>query len=177
MHHKRIHTAAILIAAFLLSFPWLASRPFYTRGEAREALVPQAMIATGDWILPRIYDGDVPSKPPFSHWLSALCSEVSGSVDEFSVRAPSAFAFVLLSTAWFLFLRRRSEPGVALGSATLLLLAGEWIRAGVSCRVDTLFSALVAGALMLLYRWWEEKLEGVPIAAILLLGCAALNSA
>jgi 4-amino-4-deoxy-L-arabinose transferase-like glycosyltransferase len=90
----------VVVLAIALSVPWLG-RSFHTRGEPREALVAQAMLATGNWISPPAYDGAVPSKPPFSHWLIALSSLPSGKVTETTSRLPSAVAFVLFSAAFF----------------------------------------------------------------------------
>ena len=80
----------VLLVAFLVTVPGMAGREFSTRGEPREALVAQAMISTGDWILPSGYGGSVPSKPPLTHWIMALASLPGGEVTEFTARFPSA---------------------------------------------------------------------------------------
>ena len=64
--------------AFLLLIPWLGLKDFSTRGEAREALVAQAMVQSGNWILPSAYNGAIPSKPPLLHWLISLFSTPGG---------------------------------------------------------------------------------------------------
>jgi 4-amino-4-deoxy-L-arabinose transferase-like glycosyltransferase len=154
--------------------PWLA-RPFHTRGEPREALVAQAMLLTGNWISPPAYDGDVPSKPPFSHWLISLASLPGGEVTELTSRLPSALAVVLFSGAFFCFLVRRLPLSAATGASLVLLASSEWFRSASTCRVDTLLATSMAGALLSLYCWWEREYRRVPWLAIALTACAALT--
>ncbi|MFN4895657.1 MAG: ArnT family glycosyltransferase [Pseudomonadota bacterium] len=164
----------IVLLAALLCVPWLA-RPFHTRGEPREALVAQAMLVTGNWISPPAYDGAVPSKPPFSHWLIALVSLPTGQVTEATARLPSALAVVIFSAAFFRFVVRRASLQTATGASLILLASSEWFRSASTCRVDTILATSMAGALISLYSWWERKYRGVPWLAIVLIACAALT--
>lgn len=164
----------VFLLSFLLSFPFL-SRAFYTRGEPREALVAQSMLLTGNWISPPAYNGAVPSKPPFSHWLIALSSLPLGEVTEATCRLPTAVAYVLFSVSFFLFVANRAGPSVALLASLLLLASPEWLRSGSTCRVDTLLAVSFSGALLALYAWGERGMRGYPVLAGILLSCAALT--
>lgn len=164
----------VLWCVVLLSLPWI-ERPFHTRGEAREALVAQAMIDTGDWISPPAYDGSVPSKPPFLHWLISVCSLPGGKVTEATCRLPSALGFIVFSSFFFQFLARRTSKVEALGTLLILLTSFEWLRSGVTCRVDTILAVSMAGCLLALFSWWENGYRGVPWIAMLLAGCATLT--
>ena len=64
---------------------------------------------------------------------------------------------------------------MALLASLVSLTAFELHRAGANCRVDMMLTALTVGALLLLYRWWERGLKGVPWLAILLMSCATLT--
>jgi len=164
----------VVILAMVLSLPWLG-RPFHTRGEPREALVAQAMLATGNWISPVAYDGAVPSKPPFSHWLIALVSLPIGEVTETTSRLPSALFFVVFAAAFFLFIARRLDVQAGFGATLVLLSSSEWFRGASTCRVDTILACSMAGALLALYAWWERGFRGVPYLAAMLIVCAALT--
>jgi 4-amino-4-deoxy-L-arabinose transferase-like glycosyltransferase len=164
----------VVVLAIALTIPWLG-RPFHTRGEPREALVAQAMVVTGNWISPPAYDGAVPSKPPFSHWLIALASLPTGTVNEATARLPSALAFVLFSAAFFRFVARRTNNAVAFTSGVILLSCSEWFRAASTCRVDTILATSMAGSLLAFFAWWERGYRGIPIIAILLTVCSALT--
>ena len=164
----------IIIAALLLTLPWL-DRPFHTRGEPREALVAQSMLVTNNWISPPAYNGAVPSKPPFNHWLISLVSLPGGEVTEFTARLPSAIAVVLFSAFFYIFLRRRTSERSALLAGLILLSSFEWLRSAVTCRVDTILSASVAGALLALFGWRERGRKGFPFLAAFFIACAALT--
>lgn len=164
----------IILVALFLTLPWL-DRPFQSRGEPREALVAQSMVMNNNWISPPAYNGAVPSKPPFNHWLISLVSLPAGEVTEFTSRLPSAIAVVLFSAAFYLFLVRRTSQESALLASLILLSSFEWFRAAVTCRVDTILSTSLAGSLLALYAWRERGRKGFPFLAAVLITCAALT--
>jgi len=164
----------IILVALFLALPWL-DRPFHTRGEPREALVAQSMLINQNWISPPAYDGAVPSKPPFNHWLISIASLPFGDVTEFTSRLPSAIAVVLFSIAFFSFLARRTSEHSALLASLILLSSFEWFRSAVTCRVDTILSTSLAGALLALFAWREGGRRGFPFLAAILITCAALT--
>lgn len=171
-HYRAVLCSLVLSCA--LTIPWLG-RPFHTRGEPREALVAQAMLETGNWISPPAYDGAVPSKPPFSHWLISVASLPLGQVTEASARLPSAIAFVLFSAALCVFVARRVSPRIALSVVIVLLASFEWFRAASTCRVDTILATSMAGAMLALFAWWERGYRGVPWLAFILISVSALT--
>ncbi|MDC0357501.1 glycosyltransferase family 39 protein [Oligoflexia bacterium] len=175
LSQKYLYCILICLLAALLVFPWQLDRPFYTRGEPREALVAQAMVKSGNWILPSVYDGAVPSKPPLTHWVMGAISLLRGEVTEATARAPSALAFILFAIAFFLFLEKRVGGPKALLSSVILITSVEWLRAGLTTRVDMALASLMVGGLLSLYAWKEKELKGVPYLAIALLACATLT--
>jgi len=164
----------ITLLGLILTLPWL-DRPFYSRGEPREALVAQSMLATGNWISPPAYNGAVPSKPPFSHWLIGVSSLPGGEVTEVTSRLPSALAFVIFNVYFLSFLLKRVSTQNALFAVLILVSSAEWFRAAVSCRVDTILSASLAGALLSLYSWRERGRRGFPLLSASLIACAGLT--
>jgi 4-amino-4-deoxy-L-arabinose transferase-like glycosyltransferase len=164
----------IIIAACMLCLPWL-DRPFSSRGEPREALVAQAMLTTGNWISPSAYDGAVPSKPPFCHWLMSIASIPGGEVTEATCRLPSALAFVIFMCGFFVFVARRRSTETATIASLILLTSFEWLKSASSCRVDTILATSMTGALMALYGWEERGRRGFPFLAATLIAIAALT--
>lgn len=164
-----------LLVAFLISVPWLGLKEFYSRGEAREALVAQSMLRDGKWLVGEGYGGAVPSKPPFTHWLAAAASAVPGEVSEFTARLPSALFFCLFAGyfAWFVGARRSPQEGLL--AAVLLSTCIEWGRAGVTARVDLILAALIASGLFLFLDWQRQGLKAVPVLAILCFSAAVLT--
>lgn len=88
-------------------FLFLDDTLFNTRGEPREAVVALSMLKEGNWVLPINNGIDMAYKPPFFHWLIALCSLPLGYVTEYSARMPSAIALSMMTLAGFRFYARR----------------------------------------------------------------------
>jgi len=67
--------------------------------EPRRALPAVHMLASGDWLVPRV--GSIPflRKPPMLHWLIALSFLATGTRSEWAVRLPSALATLALALA------------------------------------------------------------------------------
>lgn len=137
----------------------LSLTPFLSKGEPREAIVVQDLLRQGNWILPRRNAVQLPRKPPLFYWLAALVARARGTVDEASVRLPSAAmsgvtCLLVAAVATALY-------GAAAGtvSGLTLLTSFEWLRAATSARVDmTLaFGLTLAFVGLLLFRCAERR--------------------
>jgi 4-amino-4-deoxy-L-arabinose transferase-like glycosyltransferase len=63
---------------------WLATlgaRKLLNPDEARYAEIPREMVATGDWLTPRLNDLDYFEKPPLQYWATAIAFEALGQTD------------------------------------------------------------------------------------------------
>lgn len=156
-------------------FLFLDDTLFNTRGEPREAVVALSMLKEGNWVLPINNGIDMAYKPPFFHWLVALCSLPLGYVTEYSARMPSAIALSMMTLAGFRFYARRRGLGLALVSSLILLSNFEVHRAGVACRVDMVLTCMMVLSLYALYRWTERGMKRVPWLAVLCLSGAFLT--
>lgn len=166
----------VLIALCVVTlFLFLGVKLFHTKGEPREALVAQAMIADDNWTLPTTNGVDIAYKPPLFHWSIASISTLTGEVNEYTSRMPSAIAVTVMAIVGYLFYRRRQGSDVAFLASLITLTNFEVHRAATNCRVDMLLAALMVVALYYLYRWYEARLRGVPWVAILCLSGAFLT--
>ena len=165
----------IIILAIVMMTPFLGLTDFNTKGEPREAVVAYTMLEHGNWILPINNGGDIPYKPPFFHWCIAFFSLIAGHVNEYTSRLPSAVSLVLMTIGGFVFYAKRKDTQTSLIAAILTLTAFEVHRAGMNCRVDMVNSALMVGAMYLLYRWWEKGKHQLPWLAILCMSGATLT--
>jgi 4-amino-4-deoxy-L-arabinose transferase-like glycosyltransferase len=143
--------------------------PVFTRGEAREGLVVQSLLAGGDWIAPR-REGRLASKPPLYHWMAAGIAEVVGESDT-TLRMPSALAAWAMTLATYaiglaLFDRRRAWLAVG----TLVSTVGFW-RPATEARVDMLFAATITVALAGFAVWLRTS--STNARWVLTLGTAA----
>lgn len=165
---------ALVILSFAL-IPCLGCYDFFTRGEAREALVAQSMLSSNDWTLPRTYNGSVPSKPPLFHWLVSIASLPFHHVSEFTTRLPSAL-LALLSLSFFLFaLRDKLSLKARILFLVLLSFSFEWLRASVTARVDMVHAGSLAAGLLAGFfaisesnrnRWWVVASIFIALATL-----------
>jgi 4-amino-4-deoxy-L-arabinose transferase-like glycosyltransferase len=174
----------VVAAAWAVLQLWgLERTPFHTRGEPREAIVVQDLVARSHWILPRRNAVTLPRKPPLFYWLGGATSHAVGRVDERSTRLPSALqsgAAALLVTGATAAL---IGPPAGTAAGLALLSSFEWLRAATSARVDmTLaFGLTLVFAGLLLFRarerllWlllvylgaaWATLAKGIPGLAI-----------
>lgn len=121
--------------------------PFYTKGEAREAVLVQAMVDGGNRVLPLRNGTEIPTKPPLFHWLASGVADLQGEVTELGVRLPSvlAAAAVLGTVTWLgaqLF-----AASVGLVAALVLGSSVTFFVSATTARVDMVFTLAVTGAL------------------------------
>ncbi len=139
---------AVLGACLLLFFVNLGSAPLNTKGEPRVGLQVQEQLRSGDWILPRLNGRALPSKPPLFPWLGGLTALVTGSVDEFALRFPSALMATAVVLMVFWWATRRWDATAGVCASLILATSFEWLRAARVARVDMTHTAFLVGALI-----------------------------
>src|SRR2546425_2611960 len=102
LQRTRQIVVGLLLLCFLLYFWELGQIPFYNYEESKEALVVWEIVNNGGWILPLRNGTELPLKPPLFHWCGALMALLSGRLNEFAVRSPSAvFATATVLVTFF----------------------------------------------------------------------------
>jgi 4-amino-4-deoxy-L-arabinose transferase len=150
---------ALLGAAGLLGFygVCLVARPLIAPDEFRYAEVPREMLASGDWIVPRLDGVLYFEKPPLGYWASALSIRAFGETAA-AVRLPFALA-TLCNAAIAFALVRRFGAGASAARATAigLLTSVEVALIGTSAVLDALFALAVTGTLAALFAASEAQ--------------------
>jgi 4-amino-4-deoxy-L-arabinose transferase-like glycosyltransferase len=132
----RLAIPLIVALGILLLIVNLGGAPLYTKGEPREAVTVFDIVHGGGMILPLRAGVEIPSKPLLMHWLAAIVSLIAGSVNEWTVRLPSAVFAIAGMLATYLYVRRLFEARGALFSAIMLGTAFQYLQAGTGSRVD-----------------------------------------
>jgi 4-amino-4-deoxy-L-arabinose transferase-like glycosyltransferase len=141
--------ALVVVAiAAALYLTGLSELPFYTKGEPREALVVWEMANGSSLVLPLRNGTEIPSKPPFFHWLGLISSSALGTVSELSARLPSALLAVVAVTAVYLFGATIGRIRSGWLAAVALAFSFEWIRAARIARVDMTLTFFLFAALL-----------------------------
>ncbi len=119
-HQSVVALIVLLYGSSLFSFRLGEARTF-TGHEGLVAQISREMLASGDWLVPRIGGNPWLEKPPLPHWCVAVAGAVYGTVDEYAARLPSVLGsligiltMTLLAQRWF---------GVQRGLLTGLILA------------------------------------------------------
>ncbi|TKB24271.1 phospholipid carrier-dependent glycosyltransferase [Desulfopila sp. IMCC35006] len=107
MNNKILPVFLITLFIILYLVP-LAERPLIIPDETRYAEVPREMLATGDWVVPRINGWRYFEKPPMGYWLTALSLSFFGE-NNFAVRLPQALSTGLTALLIFFLCSRLSK--------------------------------------------------------------------
>ncbi|MDD3847043.1 MAG: glycosyltransferase family 39 protein [Syntrophorhabdaceae bacterium] len=98
----KIRLTALIILAGILFFFNLGATSLWDPDEPRQAIMAREMMDRGDYIRPYLNGVPYLEKPPFYSWMIIVAAKVSGTLDEFASRAPSALAALLLVVITFL---------------------------------------------------------------------------
>ncbi|MEO6244906.1 MAG: phospholipid carrier-dependent glycosyltransferase, partial [Opitutaceae bacterium] len=149
--------ALLLLLVFgALYFFRLGSYPLSNPDEGRYAEIPREMLATGDWVTPRLNGVNYFEKPPLSYWITAVMEKTFGE-NEWSVRAvPALFAVwgVLLTYAAG---RRWRSREAGLCAAVVLGTSLLWFVIGHLPLLDMSVSVLMAQALFAFWFGVQER--------------------
>ncbi len=105
--HRKYRYQLILLALFLTLYILpLGVRPLIIPDETRYAEIPREMVASGNWVAPRLDGMRYFEKPIFGYWVHALSLKLFGE-NNFAVRLPSPLT-VGLSAILIFFLMYRS---------------------------------------------------------------------
>jgi len=162
----------VLIFAALL-FRLLLSPPIWHHGEAREGLVVQTIVQDQQWILP-LRNGELPSKPPFFHWIAALTALVFG-LSDFIVRLPSAIGAQVMTITTFLIGRAVGDRKTAWLAVGALLGMYEFWDSGTQARVDMIFAACITVSLAGFFFWYRDRRKTARATCLLLLPSPSLQ--
>jgi len=171
----RRERTSLLLLWFFLGFLPLLVRPLWEPDEGRYAEIPREMLATGDWLTPRLNGVLYFEKPPLQYWLSALSMKLFG-VNGAAARLPLALASGLMIWAAWRLARRLGarEPLWAPFMAATGLLA---FLVGQILTLDALFSAFLVAATAAFVEAVARRHEGLASTGWTLLTYALLAGA
>ena len=162
MMTQRAEAAAhlVLLAALcgVLYFPYLGSTPFFDKGEPREAMAVQDIMLRGEWLFPLKRATDLPSKPPLFHWSAALGAQISGRLDEATIRFPSALYATLGVLLLYLLGRKLFGGDIGLLGGAILATTMVYQYQAVDARVDMTLCFFVTASLILFYALYRGLL-------------------
>jgi len=146
-----------------LGFCYLAGlgvRPLVAPDEFRYAEVPREMIASGDWVVPRLDGVLYLEKPILGYWVTALSMRVFGE-HAAAVRLPFALSSLLAAAIVFALVRRYGPGGAwAYAAAIGFLTSLEVAAISTAAVLDALFSFVVTASLAAFFAATQRQ-QGV----------------
>jgi len=116
--------------------------------EGRWARGAVQMIETGDWIVPRQQGQVFPERPPMSSWAMALAAMLTGGVNDFSVRLPSALAVVLTAATIYWYARQFMGKLGSFAAASAFATTVHVLELGRMGESEALFTYFLSAAML-----------------------------
>jgi len=177
----RLRLAALIIIAGILFFFNLGATSLWDPDEPRQAIMAREMMDRGDYIRPYLNGIPYLEKPPFYSWMIIAAAKVSGKVDEFASRAPSALAALLLVIVTFLLGCRLGDERAGFFAGLVLATNYQFLSNARESVMDMTFAFFIGLAVYLAFVSLEKDkrlffvLSFIPCAfAILTKGPAGL---
>jgi 4-amino-4-deoxy-L-arabinose transferase-like glycosyltransferase len=155
-NNKILMVIAIMAYAAVVAF-WTLSAGALNNHECLVSVTAREMLQTGDWILPR-FNGEIRlQKTPLCYWLVASVAKLTGKVDEFSSRLPSA-CFAVLSAGAILYFATQ-WLGIAIGvlSTAVWVSSLAYVRYSHDARPEMALCSLVAISMLSFYSAMQTQ--------------------
>ncbi len=138
--------ALLTLGLGLIYFSMSGLRPFSNPDEGRYAEIPREMVASGEWVTPRLNGVLYFEKPPFFYWLEALTLKVCG-MHEATLRFWPAALGIL--GCLMVYATGRKLYGRAAGILSAIVLGTSLLYFGLSQIIilDMAVSVFITGAL------------------------------
>ena len=169
------HILVLITLCGVLYLPYLGNTPLFDKGEPREALAVQDIVQRGEWLFPLKRATAIPSKPPLFHWSAALISEVTGKLNETTIRFPSAL-YATLGVLLVYMLGRKLYGGEAgLIGGAILATTMVYADQALSARVDMTLCFFLTVSLVLFYSLYRGFLNH-PLWYFILYGLVGIGT-
>ncbi|MBS0211514.1 MAG: glycosyltransferase family 39 protein [Planctomycetes bacterium] len=139
--------AVIIMVAGLGTLPWLLSdkRPLSPR-EARSIAVAREMLASGNFVVPRLDGAPVTDQGPLSYWLIAGAMKAFGHESIWASRLPSGLAMIGTALVIAAMTARWQGSRFGLFTGLVQLTTGHAVLVGAAADGVALLTLIVAAA-------------------------------
>ena len=176
-------TKIILVCGVLLlatvSGSWTLSERTLGNHECFVSIAAREMLASGDWVRPTCNGQPRLVKTPLSYWLVAGLAKITGRVDEFTARMPSAIFAVLSVGAILYFVNYCVSFRTALICAAVWVTSHDYIRYAHNARPEMAMTFFIVLAFLSFYSAViaQSRKRQVAYAIIFWLSFALANLA
>jgi 4-amino-4-deoxy-L-arabinose transferase-like glycosyltransferase len=169
--------AKVALAVLLLALAWfvgLGHRDLFQTDEGRYAEIPREMLATGDWVTPRLDTLKYFEKPPLQYWATAVAYSAFGESNGTSRLWTALLGFLgILMTAFAA--RRLYDARTAWCAALVLVGSAYYAVMGHFNTLDMGVSFFMCGSLFgFLLAMQSEEIKARRLFMYAAWACAAL---
>jgi 4-amino-4-deoxy-L-arabinose transferase-like glycosyltransferase len=151
-----------------VSASWMLSATTLENHECFVSITSREMLKSGDWILPTCNAELRLQKTPLSYWLVAGLAEITGKVDEFTTRLPSAISAFLSAVAILYFVNRWLSLRIAAISTAVWVTSLCYIRYSHNARPEMLLTFFITLCLLSFYSAVTESSRSRQVAYMLM---------
>jgi 4-amino-4-deoxy-L-arabinose transferase-like glycosyltransferase len=151
--------ALVSFLCLFLFFYGLSAGELY-RTENLRAIIAAEFLRSGDWVVPRLYDEPLFTKPPGMYAAIAAVSWPFAGVAEWTARLPSAIAASITVFLFYWYFARQLGRTAGLIAATILPLSVMWLDKAPSAEIDMLQVMWVTAAILFFLRALETEENG-----------------
>ncbi len=176
---QRRHYIFIILLFFTLVYLLpLGVRPLFVPDETRYAEIPREMVASGDWVQPRLNGLKYYEKPIMGYWVHGLSQLVLGE-SNFAVRLPSAISTGLVAFLIFYMLAgvMGSKESRAYIAPLIFLSSFGVMGVGTVPILDNLLNLFVTASIVLFFLASEKERGSVAEKLLLILAGLAVGCA
>lgn len=143
-------TGGVLMLA-AINASWMISSRTLDNHECLVSVTAREMLESGDWILPTCNGQPRINKTPLSYWLVAGLANLTGKIDEFTTRLPSAISAVLSAMVILYFVSQWLSFRIAALSTAVWVTSLSYIRCSHIARPDMVLALFIIVCLMSFY--------------------------
>jgi 4-amino-4-deoxy-L-arabinose transferase-like glycosyltransferase len=140
---------ALILSA--VSASWMLSARTLDSHECFVSVTAREMLQSGDWMFPTMNGQPRLNKTPLPYWLVAALAEISGRVNEFTARLPSAVFAFLSATAILYFVNRWLSFRTAALCTAVWATSLSYVRCSHSAKPDMALTFFVMLSLLSFY--------------------------
>ncbi len=147
----------ILCIGCVLFVHGLGSTALWDPDEPRQAIMAREMMERGDYVHPYLNGMPYLEKPPLHPWLIVATAKVTGKIDEFSSRLPSAIAALLLLLLVYFYGAKTDHEVSGFLSALILATNYQFLGNARESVMDMTFALFIGVAIILGYFCIEKR--------------------
>lgn len=140
---------------FILALGWFATmgwRPLLEPDEGRYAEIPREMIATGDWVTPRLNGFKYFEKPPLQYWTTAALYSLAGFSEASSRFWSCTLAFLCLPLVFYFARAEYGSDEAGIGALLALTINPYFGIVGQLNLLDSALAFFVSASLFAYLR-------------------------